>query len=249
MFRAFPSKTIVTQSFSIDVPINRVAALLRIRPKFETFDDTNVKVISVNGYPRSGNTTLSYLLRNAKRADTKLLSHLHDVIDLKMQLDNGATCLVPFRKPIDAIASLAVHRSRENDARAIRSYLKSWIVWHKMCLKLDNYPNIHFVGFDEITRNLSSILSWKSLDTFLDHDYVYDENTFSVYLNRELSTIDGQGYNSDGTPSFRTLSIPDTLRSSLLDELKRRIADDGSLDILKSRANTLYFALVELGRR
>lgn len=107
-------------------------------------------------------------------------------IDLKVQLDNGATCLVPFREPIDAVIGLAVYGSKENDGRAVRSYLKSWIVWHKMCLELSKYPNIHFVGFDEITSNLSSVLSWKSLDAFLDHDFVYDEDTFSVRLTRNL---------------------------------------------------------------
>ena len=88
MFRTFPSKPIITKLFWIDVPINRLAAHLGIRPKFEISNGANTKIISVNGFPRSGNTALWFLIKSAKKTTTKLMSHAHDVIDLKIQLDN-----------------------------------------------------------------------------------------------------------------------------------------------------------------
>jgi hypothetical protein len=245
MFRTFPTRAIITKSFWIDVPINRLAAQLHIRPKFETFHSADTKVLSVNGFPRSGNTSLWFLLKSAKKTNTELLSHAHDVIDLKIQLVNGSKCLVPFRNPIETIASLAVYRSTENDDRAIRTYLKSWILWHSMSLKLLSYSNLHFVEFNEITKDLGSILNWSSLDSFINHSFIYNEDEFRANMEKELSTHDGQGYNSNGTQPFRTISMPNISRDAILEELKSKITNDDKLSELRAEATSIYQSLVD----
>ena len=244
MFRSFPSKSIITQSFWIDVQINKLAAQIHIRPKFETHSNPNTEVLSVNGFPRSGNTALWFLMKSAKKENTNLLSHTHDVIDLKIQLDNGSKCLVPFRSPMETVASLAVYRSIENNERAIRSYLKSWIVWHKMCLKLVNDSNLFLIDFKLITENLGSVLNWSFLNNCLNNSFIYDEDVFRVNLEKELALHDGQGYNSDGTQPFRTISMPNASRSAILNDIKVRIRENENFNDLRQEAEALHQSLI-----
>lgn len=71
--------------------------------------DTSERVVSIFGYPRSGNTFLQTALKhiypqhifNAPR---------HTVWEVKQDIAKGNTPIIPFRNPLDAIGSWAIYR-------------------------------------------------------------------------------------------------------------------------------------------
>lgn len=107
------------------------------------------KALITSGYPRSGNTYLNQALQLLYYpAQSKVNSNRHSVI----AIEKHQKILVPFRNPLDAIASW--HKYPQNST--LQEDVKFFIRFHKAVL--DNLHKIVLMDFDYFTKDLNYII-------------------------------------------------------------------------------------------
>lgn len=99
------------------------------------------------GYPRSGNTFLTFSLKSLYFPTEKKNQSFHTLLTLS-QVDK---CFVPFRNPLDSIASWKVHREGDDLIFDIKFYSR----FYKGILQ--NLDKVILMDFDYFTKNLDYI--------------------------------------------------------------------------------------------
>lgn len=101
----------------------------------------------ISGYPRSGNTYLSFAFKLLYYPDLELYRHHHTVITIS-KFDR---IFIPFRNPLDCIASW----SNYPISSKIEDDIKFYIRFHKAVL--DNIYKVILMDFDYFTKDIDYI--------------------------------------------------------------------------------------------
>jgi len=99
-----------------------------------------------SGFPRSGNTYLNYALKSLYYPNSEVNLNSHTVAAIQ----ESTKILVPFRSPIDCIASWNNYPSNYGLDMDIKYYLR----FYNACL---NNPKVIFMNFDHFTIDLNYI--------------------------------------------------------------------------------------------
>lgn len=103
----------------------------------------------ISGYPRSGNTYLSFAFKLLYYPDLELYRHTHTVI----AITKSDKAFVPFRNPVDSIASWNEYPLSSK----IQDDIKYYIRFYKGVL--DNLDKAVLMDFDYFTKDIEYIKS------------------------------------------------------------------------------------------
>ena len=108
-------------------------------------------VLTIEGYPRSGNTYAFYIARELLGASDIIASHYHNIAALKSSKDLHIPTVVLVRDPAAAVVSLAQMDQVESDATSIRRRLKEWIDFYEFVKS--SASELHIYSFESLTQN------------------------------------------------------------------------------------------------
>lgn len=105
------------------------------------------ELLITSGYPRSGSTYLNQALNLLYYPERQVNLNEHTVITIT----NGNNIIVPFRKPLDAIASWKIYPLESTLDQDIKFYIR----FHKAVL--DNLYKVILMDFDYFTKDIDYI--------------------------------------------------------------------------------------------
>ena len=100
-----------------------------------------------SGYPRSGNTYLNEALNHLYYSKDDFFWNRHEVV----AIEKADLILVPFRKPIDSIASWHNYPSSHNLELDVKYYIRFYTA------VLDNLNKVVLMDFDFFTKDIDYI--------------------------------------------------------------------------------------------
>lgn len=103
----------------------------------------------IEGYPRSANTFLFRVIREATHNSLKIGHHVHRAQQVTMSLKYGIPCFVLFRHPLDAIASYLVREPTLSPSGCLAHYLR---ISATTLMQVD-HPGLHILSFDEVVAD------------------------------------------------------------------------------------------------
>jgi hypothetical protein len=164
------------------------------------------KLITV-GYPRSGNTFLSYALRAMYFPSEEINKNIHSPIEL-LNFNRELT-IMPFRNPVDSIASWVNHgRNNMGDRNNSNLSIDSAIILYESMTRsaAASIERVVLFDFVEFTKNLS-----------------YIKNKIETYFNiiSEV-TLTIQDIIDEMVGLNKTFYIPN---ETILDEIKEQVLE------------------------
>lgn len=100
-----------------------------------------------SGFPRSGNTFLNYALKSIYFPEEKV-NNVHHTL---LTIEENTKVIVPYRHPLDCIASWYLHREGDDLYQDIKYYLR----FHNGVL--DNLNKVILLDFNIFTNDLSYV--------------------------------------------------------------------------------------------
>lgn len=103
-------------------------AVRLIRAKEMLYPNSGTR-ITIEGYPRSGNTFAYYIARSLSSPEF-IASHYHNIATLKASISLNIPTVVLVRNPLASVSSLALMDSVRGGARDISILLDEWIDYY-----------------------------------------------------------------------------------------------------------------------
>jgi hypothetical protein len=217
----YPCADIVTEFPGFDRALDRLASVAGANPARPTLDvDDPVRTVVALGFPRSGNTLLTYWLRWSAAVSTTVLDGrlTHSALDVHRLAATGAAVIIPVRNPLDTAASWMV---RANDYASIdfaARTLRSHAAWSRMVAKAAARHDVLMVDFETLIADPSIVGTWQRLDGLLTSDSSGEGSEFESWMRSELEDVPGQGLPEGGTPAHQMISLPHADRLPLLEQ-------------------------------
>lgn len=212
--------------------------------------------IYFDGYPRSGNTFLSHLLRNVL-FELESVHHLHCVAAIKIALRKNILTYILLRNPLDAIASnyLKHFASKINglptdiDIKVLNDKTKDYVNYYSFVSKKRKRLNI--IEFEYLIEKPKDVITLISRDYNLNFDkkdleyallYYYkdEEKLKQIPKDYKLKNKDG-GKNSGGAKDVLGSSLPNDLKRKRKEEIANHLKDK---DMFK-KAQKIYASIVK----
>ncbi|WP_376696608.1 hypothetical protein [Wenzhouxiangella sp. EGI_FJ10305] len=161
----------------------------------------------LTGYPRSGNTYLTGLVRQILQVND-FGHHLHTPLSLKIAIDKRLKTYVIFRSPMENVMSLGLLNSNQarrfvrfrwmENAYALQKsllllYLREYIHYHEYVLSRSD--RITLFSSDQVFSQTQDVLRRIAIDNGLDVSQVDDENCARAridFLKHKGSDQNGQ---------------------------------------------------------
>jgi hypothetical protein len=199
---------------------------------------TNNTDIYFDGYPRTGNTFLSHLLRNVLY-NLKSVHHLHCVAAIKIALRKKIPTYILVRNPLDAISSNYLkHFSAKKeiipqiiDQAVLMGKLEDYISYYSYVLKKINELNV--INFETLIANPFEIISIIShhfnekIDkTDFEYTLIYyykdEEELKKIPKDYKFKNKDG-GKNKGGARDKLGSSLPNDFKDKIKKELSQHL--------------------------
>jgi len=209
---------------------------------------TKTTDIYFDGYPRTGNTFLSHLLRNVLY-NLESVHHLHSVGAIKIALIKKIPCYILVRNPLDAIASNYMkHYSskkeglpRQIDTEILNEKLEDYIRYYDYVLK--NMNKLNIIEFQDLINNPLKIITNISEDldeSFDPKDFKYaliyyykdEEELKKIPKDYKSKNKDG-GKNTGGAKDKLGSSLPNSFKVKTKKELSHCISQQQRANVAK----------------
>lgn len=140
------------------IPLIRLLLLPTIRPKLIVSGGAE---LVLEGFPRSGNTFLASLMRQAA-PDLNFSHHTHLIANLERAKREKLPAVVLFRNPLDSVSSLVV---KNPQVYKPSECLSDYIAYYRSAKKL--LPSAIFIHSDELFSNPLEVLGKINRETGL----------------------------------------------------------------------------------
>jgi hypothetical protein len=139
---------------------------------------TPKEVLVTSGFPRSGNTYLNYALKSLYYPNNEVNLNKHTVF----AVEQSTKIMVPFRAPLDCIASWNNYPSNYGLDMDIKYYLR----FYNYCI---NNPKVIFMNFDYFTTDLDYIKTKVKNNFDLDPVATPTVEEVKVYMVKDEKVI------------------------------------------------------------
>ena len=196
----------------------------------------------VEGYPRSANTFMMALLRQAEIKPYRYASHTHWAGNVLLALKLNIPVIILIREPFDCILSNAVFEPEVN----LKRHIKDYILFYNKLIPYKNNANI--VEFNDVTRRPNKVL--------LDVNKIDRCNFRSLLLESgdEKEAVDALVEKWHyGRPRSnyenveQTIARPSADRDLMKEEYKKLIEEEQVLSRLMMEANRIYKIFITSG--
>ena len=143
--------------------------LIRVKPRRKNKELHKFKLLLtsdidlyLDGYERSGNTFLKFLIVTLF-PDKKILSHLHKIAPIKIMLKREVPTFILIRSPLEAVTSNYLkHFSKTGlpskiDENILQMRLKDWIIYYSYVK--NNLSRLNLVPFEDLISYDNSIMN------------------------------------------------------------------------------------------
>lgn len=187
----------------------------------------------IEGFPRSGNTFAVMAFRRLQPEPVRVVSHVHIPAQVRRAVRLGVPTVVVFRRPDDAVVSMAV----ADPHHRVASLVRYWCHYHEVVLRAA--PSVVFASFESVTGDLGSVI--ERVNQRFDTRFVAGVPD----VDEVFAAIDEKQRRVHGAAGFeRGVARPDTRRATELadrrTELDRTVSDD-----LRARADRLHRRLLD----
>jgi hypothetical protein len=110
--------------------------------------------ICLEGFPRSANTYLKFVLLELSASTLRLQSHLHCPPAVHTALAAGKPVILTVRSPAAAIVSRSIYNQN-----SVEDGLFRYISFHELLLPVLDHPGVIVASFDAITHRLPQLIS------------------------------------------------------------------------------------------
>lgn len=171
------------------------------------------KTILVDGFPRSGNVYLSYVLAHAFPETDQFTGYgfFHNIDSITVSKDMTDCIFVAVRNPIDSIKSLININNVDNPSEDLLFRLSIQnLEWMKKIQS--NKDNVCIVDFDKLVNNLDSVVSNAAKNIQQLPVPITEENIKEIMLKDNLQ------YNLPNETSSKEVAITNNLTLSVIEE-------------------------------
>lgn len=201
--------------------------------KSKTLKVNRCNDLVIEGFPRSANSYIVFLLQELCSIELHIAHHVHRPTQLILGIEYNIPCVLMIRKPVDACTSFSIRHPNVS----IKESLNKYLTFHN---ELINYrQHIHVISFDDFvadpintcTERLKDILEFVDLKP-------RDKN---LILKKVIQSIeDHSKHNNKGSINEKRISRPSKIRSLEKKEIIENIYADKYLKELLSKANEIY---------
>jgi hypothetical protein len=210
-------------------------ALVSLRPRRKELLVTRRTDITIEGFPRSGNSFAVEAFRLAN-PDRHVAHHLHSPVQILRSVQYGIPCILLVRGPVDAVASALVQAPYKDPTRTLRD----WTMFYERLVPVVDHVVV--APFERVVSDFGAVIE-RVNDAYNTEFVVYrnssraDEHVLDVlargHQQRNRGTID----------EFR-IARPSPARDARIREAKSLLAE-ANLASVREAAEALYRRLVD----
>jgi hypothetical protein len=126
--------------------------LLRLTPLGTSRQITDSTDLVVEGFPRSGNTFMTFAIEDASDHSLQIASHVHQPSQVKLALARGLPTVLVIREPLAALSSYLVYGPHFSASGVIKEYCS----YHRQLLPYVEWLLI--CEFSDVTTEMSSVI-------------------------------------------------------------------------------------------
>lgn len=236
---AYPSGDLATGQPTVDLALDAVSSRTRrdTHGLGLTVLDPSTSIVVI-GFPRSGNTTLTYWLSTFAHEGVTVVDGriTHSALDIHRCARLGLPVLIPAREPLGTCASMMLRRGEATSQTAAREVLRAYAGWYRMATKALNSSHIHVVPFEVIVDDPWHACSWSRIGDLIDATRAAETPTEDIVdsLRQDLASIPGQGQPQNGVPAEWMISLPDPTRAALSTQTRAILQSAGCARDLQS---------------
>ncbi|MDZ7719665.1 MAG: hypothetical protein U5K72_12680 [Balneolaceae bacterium] len=208
--------------------------------------DPNIKLpdkkddLYLDGYPRSGNTYLKSVVSSVFE-NISFAHHLHTIAGMKLAKSRRVPCIIIFRKPIDAVTSLAFTKKNRSVSPLstdveilLQQLLDEWLQYYQYVL--NNHYNITLLNFEMIKTDEIKVLQIVA-NTIQLNKTIKEEHLRDIVLENKLRMKRKETMKEDAISS-----LPNENRRNQKKKYKAILAGDPKL----REAEQLFEKLVQV---
>ena len=206
--------------------------LLRVVPKYQNLIVCKNTDITIEGYPRSGNTFAAVAFQLAQKSKVKIARHTHSSAQIIKAIRIGIPALVLIRKPMDAVISLFIRRPHINISKSLKDYIYFYE-------RLMPYKNKFVIGdFEEVIRDMGTVI--EKINKFYDTNFIIFNHT-KAELQQCFRIIDEMDMKDTGRGWIDKTSVarPSNVRKTAIKSIKEKFNTLDDKNLLYD-ANKIY---------
>ncbi|MDY7021830.1 MAG: hypothetical protein SWJ54_10795 [Cyanobacteriota bacterium] len=162
--------------------------------------------LCIEGFPRSANSFTFNILKQAN-PDCKIVSHSHQIDNIKLAVAYGIPTIILIRSPIQAVASFCVFK---HPIDRVDLLVKKWISYYRNISKLRE--QVVIIDFEIATKDIN--LAIKKLNETYTKEFKLVEDLDRV-KDEFFAARKAQYMESSDRKIVRQVSIPVSDRSNL----------------------------------
>jgi len=212
--------------------------LLLLRPKNRNLIVRKQTEITIEGFPRSGNTFSVVAFQVAQQRPVVIARHTHAPAQVINAVNLGIPVMVLIRKPVDAISSLLIRQPHMTISQGFRSY-------NRYYNRIMPYKNQYIVAtFDEIISNYGNAI--KRINQFFGCSFKTFVHT-KENIKKCFEVVEQMDKKDTGRRIVTEISVgrPSQEREKLKDNIKKEF-EKKEIKNLIVKADIIYNKFTEL---